>query len=97
MNLFGATAVYIYEDGHLGSRIFKRARPAARDGSDWKAVRDGRATVVIADSGATAEVLVFSSEEPIAKGGEFHFRGTRWIITGARRDSGILVAEPATH
>jgi hypothetical protein len=54
-------------------------------------------TVVIVDSGTTAEVLVFSPDEPIARGGEFNYRGTTWVITGARRDSGILVAEPTTH
>jgi len=72
-------------------------RCAANDGSDWTAAREGRVTVVIADSGATAEVLVFPRDEPIAKGGEFHYRGTRWTVTGARRDSGILVAEPSAH
>jgi hypothetical protein len=53
--------------------------------------------VVIADSGTAAEVLVFSPDESIAKGAEFRYRGTLWVITGARRDSGILVAEPAAH
>lgn len=78
-------------------RILKQVRRAATDGSDWTAVREGRETVVIADSGATAEVLVFSANEPIAKGAEFHYRGTTWVITGAQRDSGILVAEPSAH
>jgi hypothetical protein len=97
VNLLPAAVVYIYEDGDLGRRIFKRARGAANDGSDWTAAREGRVTVVIADSGATAEVLVFSPDESIAKGGEFQYRGTTWVITGARRDSGILVAEPSAH
>ncbi|MBD3849657.1 MAG: hypothetical protein IFK93_00065 [Acidobacteria bacterium] len=52
---------------------------------------------MIADSGSTAEVLVFSPDEQIAQGGEFHYLGTTWVVTGARRDSGILVAEPAAH
>ncbi len=81
----------------MGPRIFKRERAAANDGSDWAEAREGRVTVVIADSGATAEVLVFSPDEPIAKGGEFQYRGTTWIVTGPRRDSGILVAEPSPH
>ena len=97
MNLFPAATVYIDEDGHLGPRIFKRERATANDGSDWADAREGRVTVVIADSGAKAEVLVFSSDEPIARGGEFQYRGTTWIVTGTRRDSGILVAEPAAH
>jgi len=52
---------------------------------------------VIADSGSAAEVLVFSPDEQIAQGGEFHYRGTTWVVSGVRRDSGILVAEPAAH
>jgi hypothetical protein len=97
MNLLPAETVYIHEDKDLGPRILKQVRRAANDGSDWTAAREGRVTVVIADAGATAEVLVFSPDEPIARGAEFHYRGTMWVITGARRDSGILVAEPAAH
>lgn len=97
MNLLPAETVYIYEDGDLGPRILKRVRRAANDGSDWAAARVGRVKVVIADSGTAAEVLVFSPDESIAKGAEFRYRGTLWVITGARRDSGILVAEPAAH
>ena len=81
----------------MAPRIYKRVRLAADDGSDWNAAREGRVTVVIADSGATAEVLVFSPDEQIAKGGEFLFRGATWTITGVRRDSGIIVAEPSAH
>jgi len=78
-------------------RNLNRARPVASDGSDWSAAREGRVTVVIADSGASAEVLVFPPDEPVERGAEFSYRGTTWVITGARRDSGILVAEPAAH
>ena len=81
----------------MGPRNLKRACPAASDGSDWTAAREGRVTVVIADSGASAEVLVFPAGESIGRGAEFHYGGTTWVITGARRDSGILVAEPAAH
>ena len=55
-----------------------------------------RSTVVIADSGATVELLVFESGEPIGRGTRFRYRGTVWEITG-KRDSGILVAEPSRH
>jgi len=81
----------------LGPRIHRRGRAAAHDGSDWSAARNGRVTVVIADSGVSAEVLVFPAGEPVATGAEFDYRGTTWVITGARRDSGVLVAEPTTH
>ena len=72
-------------------------RPVARDGSDWPAAREGRVTVVIVDSGASAEILVFPPGESVQRGAEFRYGGTKWIITGTRRDSGILVAEPAAH
>ena len=77
-------------------RIIKGALPATRKECE-EARRQGRATVVIADSGADAEVVVFPADEMVATGAEFHYRGTIWIITGARRDSGVLVAEPIAH
>jgi hypothetical protein len=77
-------------------RIIKGALPATEDDRE-RARRQGRATVVIADSGADAEVLVFPADEMVTTGAEFHYRGTIWIITGARRDSGVLVAEPVSH
>jgi len=49
---------------------------------------------VIADSGATAELLVFPSDEWLGRGAQFRYRETVWVVTGHRRDSGILVAEP---
>ena len=97
MNLLPSTTVYIHEDGDVGPRNFKRVRVTANDGSGWASIRHGRETVVIADGGATAEVLLFSPDEQIAQGGTFRYRGTTWVITGARRDSGILVAEPTAH
>ena len=81
----------------LGSREFKRLHPMAGEGSNWTAARKGRVTVVIADSGASAEVLVFAPGETVKRGVEFSHRGTMWVVTSARRDSGILVAEPAAH
>ena len=77
-------------------RIIKGALPATKDERE-QARRQGRSTVVIADSGADAEVVVFPADEMVATGAEFHYRGTVWVITGARRDSGILVAEPLPH
>lgn len=97
MNLLPSTTVYIHEGGDVGPRKFKRVRVAANDGSGWASIRQGRETVVIVDAGATAEVLLFSPDEQIAEGGTFRHRGTTWVITGARRDSGILVAEPTAH
>jgi len=81
----------------LGSRELKRVHPVAIERSNWTAAREGRETVVIADSGASAEVLVFAPGESVKRGVEFSYRGTIWVITSTRRDSGILVAEPAAH
>jgi len=49
---------------------------------------------VIADSGTTAELLVFPAAERLGRGSKFRYRETLWLVTGHRRDSGILVAEP---
>lgn len=78
-------------------RIVRKDRCVAGNGSDRTAGRERRPTVVIADSGADAEVLVFPPGEPIGKGTEFHYRGVTWVITRRRRDSRVLVAEPAAH
>ena len=56
----------------------------------------GRSTLVIADSGATVELMVFPSGEAVDRGTRFRYRGTIWEITG-KRDSGIMVAEPSRH
>jgi hypothetical protein len=53
--------------------------------------------MVIADSGTAAEVLVFSDGEAVESGARFRYRGTLWTVTAARRDSGILVAEPSAQ
>ena len=81
----------------MTAHILTGARLEAKDGSDRIDIRDGRATVVIADSGTAAEVLVFPPGESLERGVRFRYRGTIWIITGAHRDSGLLVAEPSAH
>jgi len=52
---------------------------------------------VIADSGTTAELLVFPTADRLRRGSKFRYRETIWVVTGHRRDSGILVAEPSAH
>lgn len=81
----------------MGPRLISRERLMASDDGDRITGCDRRGTVVIADSGAEAEVLVFSSEQPVRRGVEFDYRGMTWVITGVRRDSGVFVAEPAAH
>lgn len=79
----------------MESPIFRKRR--GDDSSDQATTGGGRPTVVIADSGSDAEVLVFPPGEALCRGTEFQHRGVTWIVTGHRRDSRVLVAEPAAH
>ena len=97
MNLLPFSIVYLHEGRLLTAKILKGAHPAAIDGPGGMSVRGGRPTVVIADFGSEAEVLVFPPGEAVERGVQFRYRGTTWIITGTRRDSGLFVAEPFTH
>ena len=77
-------------------RIIDGLRPYATGNLEGDRPPASRSTVVIADSGATVELLVFPPNEPVHRGTQFRYRGTVWEITG-KRDSGILVAEPSQH
>jgi hypothetical protein len=78
-------------------RIISGAHPVSATTHDVLAGHGRRANLVIADWGRAAELLVFPSDEPVAMGAEFHYRGSLWVITGSRRDSQIMVAEPISH
>lgn len=78
-------------------RIISGARPHAPTDGDFREPRSRRAKMVIADWGATAELLVFPANEPVDRGARFQYRGTIWVVTGCQRDSRILVAEPLSH
>lgn len=80
----------------MARRIISGARPhTPADAGMEEPVR--RSNLVIADWGPTAELLVFPPGEPVDTGARFHYRGSIWVITGRRRDSRILVAEPVTN
>ncbi len=70
-------------------------RPTGDQASEGR--RRGRRRLVVADWGSTAELLLLPFEGPVCRGTEFSHRGTRWVITGERRDSRVLVAEPTSH
>lgn len=53
-----------------------------------------RATVVIADAGAAAEVIVVETDLPLSRGSRFRHCGTNWKVVGRRADSRVLVAQP---
>ena len=80
----------------MGRRIISGARPHVPADADTGGVMK-RSRMVIADWGPTAELLVFPPGEPVDTGARFHYRGSIWVITGRRRDSRILVAEPAAN
>ena len=80
----------------ISPRIIGGPRPHSADTPAFNGQPISHSTVVIADSGAMAELLVFPPDEPIDLGTRFHYRGTVWEVSG-KRDSGILVAEPSRH
>ena len=59
--------------------------------------RRGRTAVVIADSGTSADVVVFPASVDISPGARFRFGDDLWVVTGERRDSGVFVATPIGH
>jgi hypothetical protein len=81
----------------MGTRLISKVRPKAINGNDDIPGRGRRGTVVIADSGFEAEVLVFPPGQLVRCGAEFDYRGMTWMVTAERRDSGVLVAEPVAH
>jgi hypothetical protein len=81
----------------MESRIISGARPLFPGEGENHAPRTIRASILIADWGPTAELVVFPAGEPVSRGARFQYRGTLWIVTGRRRDSRIMVAEPVSH
>ena len=53
-----------------------------------------RATVVIADAGTVARVIVVETDLPLSLGSRFRHCGTQWRVVGRRPDSRVLVAQP---
>jgi hypothetical protein len=56
-----------------------------------------RRIVVIADTGSSAELLLFSADDSIGPGSLFRYHGGTWMVVSGRRDSGVLVAEPVEN
>ena len=53
-----------------------------------------RKTVVIADDGGEANLVILDSTHPTHAGSHFNHGGRIWVIRGQRHHSRILVAEP---
>jgi hypothetical protein len=54
-----------------------------------------RKTIVIADDGARAVLVLFDAAQLVADGLRFKHDGRAWVVRGARGGSGLLVATPA--
>jgi hypothetical protein len=78
----------------MAPHVIRETQPRRVDGTDWSREQGGRSNLVIADSRTSAELLLFPASERLARGSRFRYREMVWVVTGSRRDSGILVAEP---
>jgi len=56
-----------------------------------------RKTIVIADAGSRAEVVLLDATQPLHAGSCFDHAGRQWIIRGQRHQSRVLVAEPLSR
>ena len=55
-----------------------------------------RETIVIADSGDTAAVIVLHTDRMLGVGSTFLHNGSMWQITGRRPHSRALIASPVS-
>ena len=74
----------------------RRIKQAASPGG-WLPDPDRRKTIVIADAGGRADVVVLDASHPIYAGSCFDHAGRRWVIRGHRHHSRVLVAEPLSQ
>jgi len=53
-----------------------------------------RKTVVIADDGTAASIIVLDESQPATPGTLIEHLGRSWVVRGSRPGSRVLVAEP---
>jgi len=63
----------------------------------WLPNPDRRKTIVIADAGGRAEVVLLDASHPVHPGSYFDHDGRTWVIHGQRHHSRVLVAEPLSR
>jgi uncharacterized RmlC-like cupin family protein len=100
VNLFPQKRVFLGEWSDVSTLVRRAHQSDAAEGCGENAQLTrlaGKTTTVVADAGTTAEVLVFPPGARVSEGARFSHRGTTWVVTGKRRDSGVLVAEPTPH
>ncbi|MCU0303204.1 MAG: hypothetical protein MUC56_03970 [Thermoanaerobaculales bacterium] len=73
-----------------GERQTRESEPARPRFADRK-------TPVITDDGGEVALALLEVGQPTTAGETFVHRGRRWVISGRRQDSRVLVARPATE
>ena len=97
MNYLAFSVVYFCDEGTNGGR------PTMRDGKHIRSRGtvflhpDRRKTVVIADDGGKASLVLLNAGHPAQPGTSFDHAGRRWVIRGKRHHSRVLVAEPLSE
>lgn len=94
LNFFSSSVVYFFEEGtNGGQRIMLNGKHIRSQGSRVLSP-DRRKTIVIADDGGEAKLVLLDVTHPVGTGSCFDHAGRRWIIRGRRHHSRVLVAEP---
>ena len=93
LNFFALSIVYIFDERTTGGRSMRNTKQTVSPGA-WLPNPDRRKTIVIADDGGRAEVVLLDATQPVQPGSCFDHAGRRWIIRGQRHHSRVLVAEP---
>ncbi|MCG6950479.1 MAG: hypothetical protein LJE93_16325 [Acidobacteria bacterium] len=81
----------------MGKRLSSHTPGTKHDAVDSFPRDLRRATVVVGDTGTSAEVLAFPPGRLVELGAEFQHHGMTWVVTSVQRDSGIAVAEPVAY
>ena len=96
LNFSARSIVYIYDEGRTGGSSVRNTKQNLSLGA-WLPNPDRRKTVVIADDGSRATVVVLDSAHPARSGSHFDHGGRTWVILGKRHHSRVFVAEPVTQ
>jgi hypothetical protein len=95
LNFFACSIVYIYDEGTTGGSSMRNIKQTLSPGA-WLPNPDRPKTIVIADDGSHAAVVVLDTAHP-ASGSCFDHGGRTWVIRGRRHHSRVLVAEPVNQ
>lgn len=94
LNFLSSSVVYFFDEGtNGGQRIMLNEKHLRLQGSRIMSP-DRRKTIVIADDGGEANLVLLDVTHPVDTGSCFDHAGRRWIIRGRRHHSRVFVAEP---